>query len=152
TRRRHRPRERDRGWRARHRAARRAGAGPRADRRPRRADGLRLRLPGTGHRPGPRHVAARRRPQGADGVSATGGTRAIIAALAANLGIAASQFVAFAVTGSASMAAEGVHSLADSGNQVLLLVGGRRALRPPDEEHPFGYGRTRYVYAFVVSI
>ena len=85
-------------------------------------------------------------------MSASGGTRAIIAALAANLGIAVSKFVAFAFTGSASMAAEGVHSLADSGNQVLLLVGGRRSLRVPDEEHPFGYGRTRYVYAFVVSI
>jgi cation diffusion facilitator family transporter len=85
-------------------------------------------------------------------VSASGGTRAIVAALAANLGIAVSKFVAYAVTGSASMAAEGVHSLADSANQVLLLVGGRRAQRPPDEEHPFGYGRARYVYAFVVSI
>ena len=85
-------------------------------------------------------------------MSASGGTRAIIAALAANLGIAVSKFVAFAFTGSASMAAEGVHSLADSGNQVLLLVGGRRSSRVPDEEHPFGYGRTRYVYAFVVSI
>jgi cation diffusion facilitator family transporter len=85
-------------------------------------------------------------------MSASGGTRAIVAALAANLGIAASKFVAFAFTGSSSMAAEGVHSLADSGNQVLLLVGGHRSHREPDEEHPFGYGRTRYIYAFVVSI
>jgi cation diffusion facilitator family transporter len=85
-------------------------------------------------------------------MSASGGKRAIIAALAANLGIAASKFVAFTFTGSSSMAAEGVHSLADSGNQVLLLVGGRRSQREADEEHPFGYGRTRYIYAFVVSI
>ena len=63
-----------------------------------------------------------------------------------------SKFVAFAFTGSSSMLAEGVHSLADSGNQVLLLVGGRRSRREADEEHPFGYGRTRYVYAFIVSI
>src|SRR5471032_3103140 len=85
-------------------------------------------------------------------MSVEGGTKAIVAALVANLGIAASKFVAFAVTGSASMASEGVHSLADSGNQLLLLVGGRRAQREADSEHPFGYGRSRYVYAFVVSI
>jgi cation diffusion facilitator family transporter len=80
------------------------------------------------------------------------GTRAVLAALAANLGIAVSKFVAFVFTGSASMLAEGVHSLADSGNQALLLIGGRRARRPADPGHPFGYGRTRYVYAFIVSI
>ncbi len=85
-------------------------------------------------------------------MSAEGGTKAIVAALVANLGIAASKFVAFAVTGSASMASEGVHSLADSGNQLLLLVGGRRAQRAADTEHPFGYGRSRYIYAFIVSI
>jgi cation diffusion facilitator family transporter len=85
-------------------------------------------------------------------VSGTGGTRAVVAALLANLGIAVAKFVAAAVTGSTAMVAEGVHSLADSANQVLLLVGGRRAQRAPDEEHPFGYGRSRYVYAFVVSI
>ncbi|MGZ4627115.1 MAG: cation diffusion facilitator family transporter [Kineosporiaceae bacterium] len=85
-------------------------------------------------------------------MSTTGGTRAIVAALAANVGIAASKFVAFAFTGSSSMASEGVHSLADSGNQLLLLLGGRRSQRVADERHPFGYGRTRYVYAFVVSI
>ena len=85
-------------------------------------------------------------------MSSEGGTRAIVAALAANIAIAASKFVAFAVTGSASMASEGVHSLADSGNQLLLLVGGRRAQRGADTEHPFGYGRSRYIYAFVVSI
>ena len=85
-------------------------------------------------------------------MSTSGGTKAIVAALVANLGIAVSKFVAFGVTGSTSMASEGVHSLADSGNQLLLLVGGRRAQRAADEEHPFGYGRARYVYAFIVSI
>ncbi|WP_372593286.1 cation diffusion facilitator family transporter [Actinotalea sp.] len=81
-----------------------------------------------------------------------GGTKAIIAALTANAGIAVTKFVAFALTGSSAMLAEGVHSVADSGNQLLLLLGGRRARRLPDEEHPFGYGRARYFYAFVVSI
>ncbi len=85
-------------------------------------------------------------------MSTEGGTRAVIAALLANLGIAVSKFVAFALTGSSSMLAEAVHSVADSGNQVLLLVGGRRSRRPPTSRHPFGYGRLRYVYAFVVSI
>ena len=85
-------------------------------------------------------------------MSTSGGTKAIVAALVANLGIAVSKFVAFGVTGSTSMASEGVHSLADSGNQLLLLVGGRRAQRAADDEHPFGYGRARYVYAFIVSI
>ncbi len=81
-----------------------------------------------------------------------GGTRAIIAALSANLGIAVTKFVAFLLTQSSSMLAESVHSLADSGNQLLLLLGGRRARRQADEEHPFGYGRERYMYAFIVSI
>jgi len=85
-------------------------------------------------------------------MSASGGTRAIIAALLANLGIAVTKFVAFLVSGSSSMLAEAVHSVADSGNQVLLLVGGRRAQREATPEHPFGYGRERYVFAFVVSI
>jgi len=81
-----------------------------------------------------------------------GGTKAIVAALAANLGIAATKFVAYLLTLSSSMLAESVHSLADSGNQLLLLVGGKRARREADEAHPFGYGRERYVYAFIVSI
>jgi cation diffusion facilitator family transporter len=81
-----------------------------------------------------------------------GGTKAIIAALLANLGIAISKFVAFLVTGASSMLAEAIHSLADSGNQVLLLVGGRRAQRAATPQHPFGYGRDRYIYAFIVSI
>jgi cation diffusion facilitator family transporter len=80
------------------------------------------------------------------------GTKAIVAALAANLGIALTKFIAWAFSGSSSMLAEGVHSLADSCNQILLMVGGRRSKRHADHEHPFGYGRERYVYAFVVSI
>ncbi len=81
-----------------------------------------------------------------------GGNKAIIAALSANLGIAVTKFVAFLLTSSSSMLAESVHSLADSGNQLLLLLGGRRARRAADEEHPFGYGRERYMYAFIVAI
>lgn len=85
-------------------------------------------------------------------MSASGGTRAIVAAFAANLGIAVTKFIAWAFSGSSSMLAEGVHSVADSGNQLLLLLGGRQAKKKADKEHPFGYGRERYVYAFVVSI
>lgn len=85
-------------------------------------------------------------------MSAQGGGKAIIAALTANLGIAVAKFVGFAITGSSSMLAEGVHSVADSGNQVLLLVGRKRSLREATEEHPFGYGRDRYFYAFVVAM
>jgi cation diffusion facilitator family transporter len=85
-------------------------------------------------------------------MSAEGGTRAIVAALTANLGIALTKFVAFLLTQSSSMLAESIHSVADSGNQLLLLIGGRRASRAATAEHPFGYGRQRYVYAFLVSI
>ena len=85
-------------------------------------------------------------------MSASGGSRAIIAALLANLGIAAAKFVAWVISGSASMLAEGIHSVADSGNQLLLLFGQRQARKAADDEHPFGYGRERYVYAFVVAI
>src|SRR5205807_2020378 len=81
-----------------------------------------------------------------------GGTRAVVAALGANLGIAAIKFVAFALTGSSSLLAEAIHSVADSGNQVLLLIGARRAARGETAKHPFGYGRERYLYAFVVSV
>jgi cation diffusion facilitator family transporter len=88
----------------------------------------------------------------ADRVSTEGGTRAIIAALSANLGIAVTKFVAFLLTGSSSMLAESVHSVADSGNQALLLLGGRRAQKRATPQHPFGYGRERYFWAFVVSI
>jgi len=85
-------------------------------------------------------------------MSASGGTRAIVAALAANLGIAVAKFVGFLITGSSSMLAESAHSVADSGNQGLLLLGGRRARREATQEHPFGYGRDRYFYAFVVAL
>jgi cation diffusion facilitator family transporter len=85
-------------------------------------------------------------------VSASGGTKAIIAALVANLAIAVAKFVAFLFTGSSSMLAESVHSVADSGNQGLLLLGGKRAQRARTPEHPFGYGRERYFYAFIVAV
>ena len=81
-----------------------------------------------------------------------GGNKAIIAALGANLGIAVTKFIAYLLTHSSSMLAESIHSVADSGNHVLRLIGGTRAQRAADEEHPFGYGRARYLYAFVVSI
>ena len=85
-------------------------------------------------------------------MSASGGTKAILAAFLANTGIAVTKFIAWLVSGSASMLAEAVHSVADAGNQLLLFVGGRQAKRRADQSHPFGYGRERYVYAFVVSI
>ncbi|MEU8544969.1 cation diffusion facilitator family transporter [Streptomyces sp. NPDC048717] len=85
-------------------------------------------------------------------MSASGGTKAIVAALGANLAIAVAKFVAFLFSGSSSMLAESVHSLADSGNQGLLLLGGKRAQRAATPQHPFGYGRERYIYAFLVSI
>ena len=85
-------------------------------------------------------------------MSAAGGKRAIVAALLANIGIAVTKFIAWALTGSSSMLAEAIHSVADSGNQLLLLLGGRRSTREATEVHPFGYGRERYIYAFIVSI
>lgn len=85
-------------------------------------------------------------------MSSSGGTRAIVAALLANLGIALTKFIAFVFSGSSSMLAESVHSLADTANQGLLLLGGRRSRRAADAAHPFGYGRERYVFAFIVSI
>jgi len=85
-------------------------------------------------------------------MSTQGSNRAIIAALLANLAIAVTKFVAWAFSGSSSMLAEGVHSLADTGNQLLLLRGGSRSQKKADQQHPFGFGRERYVYAFVVSI
>jgi cation diffusion facilitator family transporter len=80
------------------------------------------------------------------------GTKAVVAALLANAGIAVAKFVGFLITGSGSMLAESVHSVADSGNQALLLLGGQKAKRAPSADHPFGYGRERYFWAFVVAI
>ena len=85
-------------------------------------------------------------------MSVEGGNTAILAALAANVGIAITKFTAFLLTGSSSMLAESVHSVADSGNQVLLLFGGRRSQQAATPLHPFGFGRARYVYAFIVSV
>ncbi|UKA64161.1 cation diffusion facilitator family transporter [Arthrobacter sp. FW306-04-A] len=85
-------------------------------------------------------------------MAANGGSKAIVAALGANLAIAVLKFVAFVLTMSSSMLAEAIHSVADSGNQLLLLLGGKRAQRAASPEHPFGYGRERYIYAFIVSI
>ena len=85
-------------------------------------------------------------------MSTEGGMKAVIAALLANLGIAVSKFVAFFFTGSSSMLSEAIHSVADSGNQILLLIGNKRSNKPADEHHPFGYGRRRYVYGFIVAI
>lgn len=81
-----------------------------------------------------------------------GSRRAVMAALLANLGIAIAKFVGFLFTGSASMLAESVHSVADTGNQALLFIGGVKARRDPTPEHPFGYGRERYFWAFVVAM
>ena len=85
-------------------------------------------------------------------MSAEGTRRAIIAAFLANLGIALSKFFAFAVTGSASMLAESIHSIADTGNQGLLFLGGRRSRKAPTDEHPFGFGTERYFWAFIVAL
>ena len=81
-----------------------------------------------------------------------GSRKAILAAFFANLGIAIAKFVGFLITGSAGLLAEAGHSLADTGNQLLLLLGGSRAARAADTEHPFGYGRERYFWAFVVAL
>jgi len=85
-------------------------------------------------------------------MSTEGGMRAVFAALLANLGIAASKFVAFFFTGSSSMLSEAIHSLADSGNQILLIIGNKRSKKAADARHNFGYGRRRFVYGFIVSI
>jgi cation diffusion facilitator family transporter len=81
-----------------------------------------------------------------------GGTKAVVAALLANTGIAITKFIAFFLTGVSSMLAEAIHSVADAGNQGLLLLGGKRSQREATEEHPFGYGRERYIYSFIVAI
>ena len=80
------------------------------------------------------------------------GTVAVVAALLANLGIAVAKFVGFLVTGASSMLAEAFHSVADSGNQATLIVGGRVARRGPDRQHPFGHGRARFFAAFLVAV
>ena len=85
-------------------------------------------------------------------MSTEGGTKAVIAALLANSGIAVSKFVAFVITGSTSMLSEAIHSVADALNQVLLLIGGKRSKRVADDKYQFGYGRVRYVYGFMVAI
>ncbi|SDS27537.1 cation diffusion facilitator family transporter [Nocardioides scoriae] len=85
-------------------------------------------------------------------MSTEGGTKAVLAALLANTGIALTKFLAWALTQSSSMLAEAIHSVADSGNQLLLLLGGRKARKHADAEHPFGYGRERYVYGFIVAV
>lgn len=85
-------------------------------------------------------------------MSAGGGKKAIIAALTANAGIAVAKFVGAAITGSASMLAEAVHSVADTSNQGLLLFGQNRAEQEADELHQFGYGRSRYFYSFIVAL
>jgi cation diffusion facilitator family transporter len=85
-------------------------------------------------------------------MSANGGTRAVLAALFANMGIAVAKFVAFIFTGASSMLAEAIHSAADSGNQALLLLGGKLSRREASNRHPFGYGRERYFWSFIVAL
>ncbi|HUR09714.1 MAG TPA: cation diffusion facilitator family transporter [Nonomuraea sp.] len=85
-------------------------------------------------------------------MSGDGSHQATLAALAANVGVAVTKFVAFFFTGSSAMLAEGIHSIADTGNQGLLMLGRRRARRRPSPDHPFGYGRERYFYGFLVSV
>src|SRR3982751_43680 len=86
---------------------------------------------------------------GGDGHESGG---AILAAFLANRGIAATKFAGFLITGSSSLLAESIHSVADSSNQGLLYLGGRQAQRAPDELHQFGHGRVRYFWAFVVAV
>lgn len=85
-------------------------------------------------------------------MSTEGGTKAVIAALLANTGIAITKFIAWLLTGASSMLAESIHSVADAGNQGLLLLGGKRSEREATAKHPFGFGRERYIYAFIVAI
>jgi cation diffusion facilitator family transporter len=85
-------------------------------------------------------------------MSTAGSTKAILAALAANAGIAVAKFIGFLITGSSSMLAEAVHSVADTSNQGLLLFGQRQSRKEADSLHQFGYGRSRYFYSFVVAL
>src|SRR5580698_11489972 len=104
---------------------------------------------------GPEHSEPEHQPEPPEksepGASHGSGMRAVFAALGANLGIAATKFAAFLITGSASMLAESVHSVADSGNQALLLIGRSRSRREETEEHQFGFGSERYFYGFLVA-
>jgi cation diffusion facilitator family transporter len=111
-------------------------------------------IPGSPSDPGaaPPTDRASAPPPAAPGPGHSDGRGAVFAALGANLGIAATKFVAFVITGSASLLAESVHSVADSGNQVLLLIGRSRARREETEEHQFGFGQERYFYAFIVAV
>jgi cation diffusion facilitator family transporter len=90
--------------------------------------------------------------RGAGMSAGEGGTKAVVAALIANIGIAVTKFIAFFLTQSSAMLAESIHSVADAGNQGLLLLGGKKAKREATPQHPFGYGRERYIYAFVVAV
>ena len=85
-------------------------------------------------------------------MAANGGTKAILAALFANAGIAVAKFVGFLITGSSSMLAESVHSVADTTNQGLLLLGQKTSKREATKQHPFGFGRDRYFYSFIVAL
>lgn len=85
-------------------------------------------------------------------MSASHGTKAVLAAFSANTGIAIAKFVAWFLSGSASLLAEAIHSVAAAGNQLLLLLGGRLAKQQATPDHPFGYGRERYIWAFVVAL
>lgn len=85
-------------------------------------------------------------------MAAEGSTRAVVAAMLANAGLAVAKFIGYGITGSSSMLAEGVHSVADTSNQGLLLLGMRTSKRVASEQHPFGYGRDRYFYSFIVAL
>jgi cation diffusion facilitator family transporter len=85
-------------------------------------------------------------------MAADGGTKAVVAALLANSGIAVTKFIAFLVAGNSSMLAESIHSVADAGNQGLLLLGGKKSKKEATPNHPFGFGRERYIYSFIVAI
>lgn len=85
-------------------------------------------------------------------MASDGGKKAIMAALSANIGLGVTKFIGWGLTGASSMLAEAIHSVADSGNQILLLVGAKQAKRPADNAHPFGYARHRYYFAFLVAV